>query len=410
MRGLTARASVPARPLLRPTLALVVALLVTLTNPPPAPTQAQPADCVQPAPAQAGCPLDFGQPVKVALAASGDVHTWRIRLTEPHGFHVTLSGLPADYDLHLFGPDGNPIAESTRYGTADELVAAPAAAPGEYELYVDSPLRQGSPAAYTLTAALNERISIANAARVDELAHRGLGYVSELAFSPNGEVIVVASSTGIDLYAASLGAGRPIESPSAVQSVAFSPDGQTLAGGSADNTVRLWRIADGAPLRSLNGDTSVSSVAFSPDGQTLASGSYDNTVRLWRVADGAPLRSLTGHTFRVQRVAFSPDGQTLASGSYDTAVRLWRVADGAPLRSLTGHASSVLSVAFSPDGQSLASGSDDSTVRLWRVADGTPLRSLTGHTNSVRSVAFSPDGQTLASGSDDGTVRLWGVR
>ena len=68
----------------------------------------------------------------------------------------------------------------------------------------------------------------------------------------------------------------------------------------------------------------VHGVAFSPDGQTLASGSWDNTVRLWRVSDGILLRTLEGHTDPVLSVAFSPDGQTLASGSRDKTVRLWK--------------------------------------------------------------------------------------
>jgi WD40 repeat protein len=69
----------------------------------------------------------------------------------------------------------------------------------------------------------------------------------------------------------------------------------------------------------------VLSVAFSPDGQALASGSLDNTIRLWDAASGALLRTLKGHTYTVRSVAFSPDGRALASGSWDGTVRLWGV-------------------------------------------------------------------------------------
>jgi WD40 repeat protein len=67
------------------------------------------------------------------------------------------------------------------------------------------------------------------------------------------------------------------------------------------------------------------SVAFSPDGKTLASGSYDNTIKLWRVSDGRLMKTLTGHGSSVLSVAFSPDGKTLASGSEDNTIKLWGV-------------------------------------------------------------------------------------
>ena len=157
-------------------------------------------------------------------------------------------------------------------------------------------------------------------------ARLGKGDIFEIAYSSEGDRLAVASSLGIWLYDAQTGEVLDllIGHTSWVYSVSFSPDGQTLASGSGDRTVRLWDTHTGRHLRTLTGHTDwVRSVSFSPDGQTLASGSEDGTVRLWDANTGRHLRTLTGHTSTVMSVSFSPDGQTLASGSGDGTVRLW---------------------------------------------------------------------------------------
>ena len=243
-------------------------------------------------------------------------------------------------------------------------------------------------------------------------ARLGKGSIGKIAYSPDGTRLAVAGDIGIWLYDAQRGEALDLLTghTGVVSSVSFSPDGQTLASGSLDRTIRLWDVSSGRALRTLQGHTDiVYSVSFSPDGQTLASGSLDRTVRLWDVKSGVEKQRLIGHTDQVFGVSFSLDGQTLASGSEDRTIRLWDVSTGRALKTLQGHRFGVLSVSFSPDGKMLASGSADNTVRLWEVSSGRTLRTLQGHRFVVWSVSFSPDGQTLASGSGDNTVRLWEV-
>jgi WD40 repeat protein len=210
----------------------------------------------------------------------------------------------------------------------------------------------------------------------------------------------------------------------AVTSVAFSPDGQTLASGSEDKTIEMWKLDAGKRWYTLTGHSDwVTCVAFSPDGRTLASSSRDKTIQIWDLNKGKWWYALTGHADRVSAVAFSPNSEILASSSRDKTVQLWNLNKGKWMSTLTGHTDGVQAVAFSADGKFLASGSRDKTVRLWDWQAGKSICTLADHGDWVRSTVFDPNslaGQTpplvrggvgfiLASGSRDGTAKLWRV-
>ena len=240
-----------------------------------------------------------------------------------------------------------------------------------------------------------------------------------------------------------------------VNSVVFSPDGNTIASGSGNGTIRLWNAHTGEFIKYLEGHTkSVNSVVFSPNGNTLISTGEDG-VCLWDVNTGeyieevqvpavsaafspdgntCAIASETGisvrnaHTFQylksltrnigsedkfrgkdigsIGSVAFSPNGNTIVSCGGNN-IHLWDSGTNQFLETLIGHTESVNSVVFSPDGETIVSVSDDGTIRLWNVNTRKPLKTLMAHADSVNSVVFSSDGETIASAGNDRTIRLW---
>jgi RNA polymerase sigma factor (sigma-70 family) len=239
-----------------------------------------------------------------------------------------------------------------------------------------------------------------------------------VAFSPDGKTLasaIIGSPTAqevvVKLWDVTTGTERAALKgnsvcPDGLWTVAFSPDGKTLASATADGTIKLWDVATGNEQATLQ--VHAYYLAFSPDGKTLAWTSGDE-IELWDVATGKERATLQGHTGFVRSVAYSPDGKTLASASDDKTIKLWDVATGKQRATLQGHTNEVMSVAYSPDGKTLASAGHDKTIRLYEVATGKQRATLLAHAAPVRSVAYSPDGKTLASASEDKTIRLWDV-
>lgn len=270
-------------------------------------------------------------------------------------------------------------------------------------------------------------VSIWDATTRQERFNLGGPQIETLAFSPDGRTLASGYNQNVKLWDPATGKALATLRGHRfmIRSVAFSPDGKTLVSADGDpwrrepGQVKLWDVATRTERRTLQGFKSgIMSVAFSPNGKLLATGTGNIggpwEVKLWDVATGRELRTLTGHKLAVHAVAFSPDGRLLASAdgsnwsTISASLKLWDVATG---KEIAGpektHRSPITSLVFTPDGKTIATGSWDHSVKLWDVATGKERALLLGHTKAVRGLAISPDGRRLVSVSTDMSIRFW---
>ena len=243
------------------------------------------------------------------------------------------------------------------------------------------------------------------------------------AYAPDGKTIASTSwgkpkqangrgISAVEVWDAATGEDKAIRIRHSgnVNSIAYSPDGETIAtgGGRYDNTVRLWNAQTGRNISTSRMQTEWGTfVIFSPDGTTYAAAAADNTVHLWNGKIGSHKITLTGHTKQVACAAYSPDSKTIATGSYDGTIRLWDIITGNHKTTLTSDKERVTSIGYSPDGNTIVCGTGNGDGQLWDTRTMKLKSTFTGHTKRIKSVVYSPDGNIIATASSDRTVRLW---
>lgn len=240
-----------------------------------------------------------------------------------------------------------------------------------------------------------------------------------LAFSPDGQS-VAGSSAEPGLIVWDLAQHRErfrAESQSPWRTMVYSPDGRWLAAAEEATGkpagAQILDATTGVSQRLLSaGNASVLALTFSPDGNRLAAGTNDRGVIVWDAASGKELAMLKNgpRKERCDLLTFSADGRWLAGSILGKGmIRLWDAATLTEKMALPGMGRQFRSLTFSPDGRRIAAGTQDGTLFLWNLHTGEEIMSQKVDPRPVRLLAFSTDGRVLTVLGESGLLQHWGV-
>ncbi|MBM4069542.1 MAG: hypothetical protein FJ271_11420 [Planctomycetes bacterium] len=238
------------------------------------------------------------------------------------------------------------------------------------------------------------------------------GWVSAVAYAPDGATLATASTDGIRAWDAWTGKERAIlaRAQGWIRHLHFSADGKSIAAGAiSERSYWIRRIEDGRVVRAFDVKEKMKALAHSRDGKTFAFAGPDKSISICDAASGKEIRRFaTGHKDNVFSLAYSPDSNFVAScgDSRDGVIMLWDVRGGKQVHRLEGHRHAVMAIAFTPDGRSLVSASVDHFIRHWDTSTGKQLWHWEEFGGGIASLAISPDGRFLLAGSQSNQVYL----